>query len=89
MTRMAIVTVSSKGQIVIPATIRDDIKEGDRFVIFRKGDTIVLHSAKGVEKKLSEDEIFAKRTEAAWKRYDQGKFKTASKKEFLAILDKM
>ena len=34
-------------------------------------------------KKLNEDLEFARRTEAAWKQYDKGKFKRASSERFL------
>ena len=41
---MEIVRLSSKGQIVIPAKIRKELKlsEGDRLFIERKGDVIIL-----------------------------------------------
>ncbi len=34
--------VSSRGQIVIPVSMRKDLKEGDRLIIIRKGDEIIL-----------------------------------------------
>jgi AbrB family looped-hinge helix DNA binding protein len=38
--------MSSRGQIVIPEEIRDSLhlKEGDQFVVFGKGDTVILKS---------------------------------------------
>lgn len=38
--------LSSKGQIVIPEEIRDNLKlkEGDQFVIIGQGDTVILKS---------------------------------------------
>ncbi|MEK6847801.1 MAG: AbrB/MazE/SpoVT family DNA-binding domain-containing protein [Nanoarchaeota archaeon] len=34
--------MSSRGQVVIPLDIRKDIKEGDRLIVIRKGDEIIL-----------------------------------------------
>ena len=44
---MATVTVSSKGQIVLPKRLREDlaIREGDRVELHREGDRIVLEPA--------------------------------------------
>jgi AbrB family looped-hinge helix DNA binding protein len=44
---MATVTVSSKGQMVLPKRIREDlaIREGDRVELHREGDRIVLEPA--------------------------------------------
>ena len=42
MTSIEITRVSSRGQIVIPVSMRKDLKEGDRLIIIRKGDEIIL-----------------------------------------------
>jgi len=34
--------MSSRGQVVIPLDLRKDINEGDKLIIVRKGDEIVL-----------------------------------------------
>ena len=34
--------MSSRGQIVIPLEMRRDIKEGDKIIIIRRGDEIIL-----------------------------------------------
>lgn len=49
---MGIVTVSSKGEIVIPKEIRDalGIKERDKLLILQKGDSILLKKM-NIEKK--------------------------------------
>lgn len=41
--------LSSKGQVVIPEEIRDDLhlKSGDRFVVIGKGDTVILKTITG------------------------------------------
>lgn len=46
MTGYATAKLSSKGQIVIPEEIRNNLhlKEGDQFVVIGKGDTVILKS---------------------------------------------
>ena len=39
---IAITKMSSKGQIVIPAEIRGDIKEGEKMVLIKNGKQIIL-----------------------------------------------
>lgn len=46
MAAYATTKLSSKGQIVIPEEIRDNLKlkEGDQFVVIGQGDTVILKS---------------------------------------------
>ena len=37
--------MSSRGQVVIPLDMRKDIKEGDKLVVIRKNDEIVLRKS--------------------------------------------
>lgn len=80
--------VSSKGQIVIPSSMRGDLKEGDTLLIIKENDTIILKKADTLSEKFKEDLEFAKRTEEAWQRHDKGQFKTLELNEFLEELDK-
>jgi AbrB family looped-hinge helix DNA binding protein len=79
---IAITKMSTKGQIVIPADMREGINVGDKLVLIRKGDSIVLKKANKLEKQLAEDLEVAKRVEAAWASYDRGEFKEMSFEEF-------
>ena len=81
-------TISSKGQIVIPSNMRKDIKEGDRFLIIRDKSSFLLKKADDLDEKFKEDLKFARRTEEAWKRYENGKFKSMDAKDFLKELKK-
>ena len=76
--------MSSKGQVVIPAELREDIKEGEQILIIKSDHQLVLKKASELNKNLKEDLEFAKRTEKAWKEYEQGKSKRMSFDEFLA-----
>jgi AbrB family looped-hinge helix DNA binding protein len=86
MDAIAITSLSSKGQIVIPAELREDMHEGDKFVVMRNKDQIILKKASAFRKQLADDLEFARRTEEAWKEYDKGHFKSMSADDFLAEL---
>lgn len=63
--------MSSRGQVVIPLEMRHDISEGDKLIIIRKDDEIVLkrsipESAILSEKSLSKTWLNKKEDEA-WK----------------------
>jgi AbrB family looped-hinge helix DNA binding protein len=89
MALMDITKMSSKGQIVIPAEMRKNFKEGDNFVVTNDEDRIILVRTKRiVDKDMKEDLEFAKRTEEAWKEYEKGKFISKSADEFLKALEK-
>ncbi len=70
---VAITRMSSKGQVVIPAEMRESIHEGDKLVIIKNNGQLIMKKAKKLDKNLAEDLEFAKRTEEAWKRIKEGK----------------
>ena len=88
MAEIAITKMSSKGQVVIPAEMRTDIKEGEKIIIIKSGGQIIMKKATELDKNLKEDLIFAKRTEEALKKYEKGEFTTSSAKDFLKQLKK-
>ena len=83
MVKIEITKLSSKGQVVIPAEMRADLKEGDKLVVIRNKDQIILKKADKFDKNLEEDLEFARRTEEAWKEIESGKYKSMSVEEFL------
>ena len=83
MNKIDITKMSSKGQIVIPQELREGINEGDKLVVIRSEDQIILKRADSFDKNLEEDLKFAKKTEEAWKDIDEGKFKKTSSNDFL------
>ena len=85
---IAITKMSSKGQVVIPTEMRNDIKEGDKLIIIKSGHQLIMKKASELEKNMKEDIEFARRTEEAWKRYEKGEFKTVSADKFLKMLEK-
>ena len=83
MAQIDMTTMSSKGQVVIPQDLRTDFNEGDRLVVIRNNDQIILKKADKFDKQLEEDLIVTKRVEAAWKEIEEGKFKKMSSEDFL------
>lgn len=82
------VTVSNKGQIAIPVSIREEmgIDEGDTLVLFQIDDKILIEKEKDVEKtmkddmkdilKLSEEslkEVWNNREDEIWNKYRKHK----------------
>ena len=84
---IALTKMSSKGQIVIHSELRKDMKEGDQLIIIKNDHQLILKKASEMDKNLKEDLAFAKRTEAAWKRYERGEFKSSTAKDFLKDLE--
>jgi len=80
--------VSSKGQIVIPKDIRDNlnIKEGDMLAAVSEENFIVL---KKIDPKITEEEkILLKRIKEAWDSIDRGEYKEMEGSELLEEMKK-
>lgn len=74
MPRIDITKLSSKGQVVIPADMRGNLKEGDKLVVIENGDQLILKKADKFDENLKEDLDFARRTEEAYKRIESGEY---------------
>ena len=82
----AIAKVSTKGQIVIPQALRNDIHTGDEFLMVKDHGRIILKNIKDLAADLKDDFIFAEKVEKAWQEYDKNLFETKSEEEFLKEL---
>ena len=80
---VGITRMSTKGQIVIPAEMRDDFDVGEKLVIIKTDEQMIIKKASELSKNLEEDVEFAKRTEEALKRYEAGEFAEMDLKEFM------
>ncbi len=81
--------LSSKGQLVIPRSIRKrmNVKTGNVFAISSpKKDVVILKKLDSPI--LKEDIAIFKEVENAWKEIKQGRFKEKPKEEFLRDLHK-
>lgn len=89
MSQIDITKMSSKGQVVIPQELRKGINEGDKLVVIKNNDQIILKKADKFDKNLEEDLEFARRTEEAWKEIEVGKYKSMSVEEFFKELENL
>ena len=80
--------ISSKGQIVIPVSMRKDIREGDKFLIIKDKTSFLLKKADDLDEKFKEDLEFVRRTEEAWKRHDRGEYTRMEFDDFIKELKK-
>jgi len=80
---IAITTMSSKGQVVIPASMRADLPEGEKLLIIREGGRIVLKPLADLEPSLRDDIVFAEKTEAALQEYRKGSFRKMKSDDFI------
>lgn len=88
MTMMNITRMSSKGQIVIPVNMRDNLKEGDELIIIKDDERIILRKAESLTEQLKEDLEFARRTEEAYKRIEAGEFISMEFDDFIKEMEK-
>lgn len=70
---VAITKMSSKGQVVIPTEMRGNLHEGDKLLIIENEGQLIMKKASKLDINLKEDLEFAKKTEEAWKRIEEGK----------------
>ena len=84
---IALTTMSSKGQIVIPAEMRENITQGESIMLIKNKDQIIMKKSSDMDKHFKDDLVFAKRTEEALKRYEKGLCKEMSFKDFSSELD--
>lgn len=71
---IAITRMSSKGQVVIPNEMRKNIPNGEKMVIIKDGEKLIMKKASDFDKQLREDLEFARRTEEAIKRIESGEY---------------
>ena len=83
----ALAKVSTKGQIVIPSSLRKGIHAGDEFLVIRDEGRIILKNLVGLASDLMDDLVFAEKVEKAWLKYDKGEFETKSRDDFLKELE--
>ena len=70
---VAITKMSSKGQVVIPTEMRTGIDEGDKILIIQNNGQLIMKKASKLDNNLKDDLEFARKTDEAWKRIEEGK----------------
>ena len=76
---MEITKLSTKGQIVIPESIRKGIEVGSAFKVIKKGNLIILKEVEGLSKEEMKE---MKELDKIWKEIDSGKGKSYTPEEF-------
>ena len=85
---IAITKMSSKGQVVIPAEMRGNLQEGDKLLLIQTDEQIIMKKASKLDKTLKDDLEFARKTEEAWKRIEEGKGIKMDFDDFLETMKK-
>jgi AbrB family looped-hinge helix DNA binding protein len=80
---VGITRVSSKGQIVIPASMRNNLSEGEELLIIREGERYIIKRLDELKPALKDDILFAAKTEEAFSEYRKGSFKQKETDDFL------
>ncbi|MFA7707684.1 MAG: AbrB/MazE/SpoVT family DNA-binding domain-containing protein [Candidatus Pacearchaeota archaeon] len=88
MANISITKISSKGQIVIPLNMRENIKEGDEFIIIKDENRFILKKTNNLDKEMKEDLEFARKTEEAYKRHEAGEFQVMEANDFIKEMKK-
>jgi AbrB family looped-hinge helix DNA binding protein len=80
--------ISSKGQVVIPARVRNrlGLRPGNLFAILTRPESDMVVLKKVDNKTLQADLTLLREVEKAWKEITGGKTRTASRKRFLEEL---
>ncbi len=82
---MEITKLSTKGQIVIPEKIRNDIDEGTVFTVTRNNDLIILKKVEGLTDKEQKE---MQELNKIWKEIDEGNCESYTEEEFFNQLKK-
>ena len=80
---IGIIRMSSKGQIVIPASMRKGLSEGEKMLVIKEGERFILKPLSDLEESIREDIIFAEKTEKAFADYKKGNFIKKSDVDFI------
>ena len=88
MVEIEITRLSSKGQVVIPIQMRKGFKEGEKLMIIKADDKIIIKRASEMDEKFKEDIEFARRTDEARKKIESGKGITMNFDDFLNEMKK-
>lgn len=76
---MEITKLSTKGQVVIPEKLRNDLSEGTAFIVTRQRNMIILKKVEGLTKEEIEE---MKELDKIWEEIDNGECESYSVEEF-------
>lgn len=76
---MEITKLSTKGQVVIPESLRKNMDSGTAFIVSKQNDLIILKKIEGLTKQEMEE---MKELDKIWKEIDSGKCESYTEKDF-------
>jgi len=85
---VALTKMSSKGQIVIPLELRRGIKEGEKMIIIKNDNQLLIKKASSLDDNFKQELEFAKLTEKAYEKYLKKGFKSLKSDKFLEEMKK-
>lgn len=80
---IALATMSTKGQIVIPQEMRDCFPAGEKILLMRDDKKVIIKPVSELSEQLKEDLEFARRTEEAYRRHEKGDLITMNWDDFV------
>jgi len=84
---MAITKLSSRGQVVIPAEMREDMCIGEKLVLIKSDDQFIIKKVKDFDKTLEKDLEFARETEEELKKINSRERRKLSYDEFIEEME--
>ena len=81
---MEVTKMSTKGQVVIPESLRENIETGTAFVVTKTQNMIILKEIEGL---TEEEKKELKELDKIWKDIDEGKGTTLDAEEFLKEME--
>lgn len=86
---IGITKMSTKGQIVIPNDLRNELfSVGEKLIVIKNDEKLIIKKASELDKNLVDDLEFAKRTEEALQRIEQGKGVKINFDDFISEMKK-
>jgi len=72
--QIAVTKMSSKGQVVIPAEMREGIHEGEQIVIIKNDGQFIMKKVGDIDKNFKKEIESAGRTWELFAKHNQGRF---------------
>ena len=87
MVNIAVSKISSKGQVVIPNSVRKNFQKGEKVVFIEKNGELIMKNMKDFSKKFQEDFLRAQKYTKMIEAYDRGELETTSFKSAEEAID--
>ena len=80
--------MSTKGQIVIPVEMRKEFAVGEKLLVLKSDNKLIIKKASEMDEQLKEDLEFARQTEEAYKSFERGEFISMDFDDFMEEIKK-